>query len=82
MNEECDPTVTTLSRTTVPPLPTTLRQRTLSLARTNLTAVASPRSRNLADYAPPRSLVPSLLISAGVVFVVDACIKMVRFFWA
>lgn len=83
MSEEHDPTFTTLSRAAVPPLPATLRQRTLAIARSNL-ALGAPRPRFLvlADYAPPLALVPSLLISAGAAFVVDACIKMVRLFWA
>jgi len=39
-----------------------------------------PRSMVLVDYAPPRSLVPSLLISAAAAFVVDAFIKVARLF--
>jgi hypothetical protein len=53
------------------------------MARGNLAVGTSrPRPSALADYAPPLALVPSLLISAGAAFVVDAFIKMVRFFWA
>ncbi len=82
MSDPHDPVLMTLSRPSPPPLPAALRQRTLALARSNLPPCGRrPRSLVLADYAPPRSLVPSLLLSVAAVFVVDAFVKVVRLFW-
>jgi hypothetical protein len=79
MNESHDSTATALSQATVPPLSAALRRRTLAMARGNLRTGASHRaSRVLLDYTPPKSLVPSLLVSAGAAFLVDAAIKIAR----
>ncbi len=81
MSDEHDPTFTALARASAPPLPAALRRRTLTLARGNLPARgACPRSLAFADYAPPRALVPSLLVSASAAFVVDAFVKIARLF--
>ncbi len=81
MDEEHDPATSTLARATELPLPAELRRRTLAIARTNLAPAAVRRRPPVfAEYAPPLSLVPGLLISAGAVFVVDAFIKVVRLF--
>jgi len=81
MSDNHDPFFTMLAGASTPPLPAALGQRTLALARSNLAPRGTrPRSLVLADYAPPRSLVPALLISAAAAFVVDAFIKVARLF--
>jgi hypothetical protein len=82
MRDNFDSKDTPRSRDAVPPLPAALRQRTLAMARTNLRmGLSERRVWKLADYTPPLALVPSVLLSAGAAFVVDALIKVVRFFW-
>jgi hypothetical protein len=79
---ENDPILAELLKVETSPLSAAFRERTLAIARTNL----PPRGKRplplvFADYMPPVSLVPSLLISAAVVFVVDAFLRIARFFW-
>lgn len=82
MSESLDSQEAALSQEAVPSLPATLRRRTLAIARTNLRMGAPERRAwQLADYTPPLALVPSVLISAGAAFVVDALIKVVRILW-
>ena len=71
-----------LSRASTPPLPLALRGRALAIARTNLPPRGMrPRSLLFADYMPPLSLVPSILISAAAAFIVDVFVKAARLFW-
>lgn len=71
-----------LSRTSTPPLSASLRKRTLALARGNLAARGRhPRLLALADATPPLYLVPSLLISAAAVFILEVFLKAARHFW-
>jgi hypothetical protein len=81
MSDEPDSVLSPLARASTPALPAALRQKTLALARSNLPPRGTrPRTLLMADYAPPRSLVPSLLISAATAFVVDAVVKVARLF--
>lgn len=82
MTENRDTILAALSPASMPPLPAGLRGRTLAIARANLPPRgARPRSLVFADYMPPLSLVPSLLISVAAVFIVDVFVKAARFFW-
>ena len=72
----------TPARASMPPLPADIRKRTLAIARTNLPPRGTrPRSLVFADYMPPRSLVPSVLISVAAAFIVDVLLKAARLFW-
>jgi hypothetical protein len=82
MIESHDPILPVLSRASTPPLSAAFRERTLAIARTNLPPRGRrPRFLLFADYMPPRSLVPSLLISAAAAFIVDVFLKAARLFW-
>ena len=82
MIEERDPILAGLRESATPPLPAACRARTLAIARTNLPFPKTRhRSQALADYMPPVSLVPSLLISAAAVFVFDAFLRIAYLFW-
>jgi hypothetical protein len=82
MTENHDNIFAALSRASMPPLPADIRQRTLAIARTSLPPRGTrPRSLVFADYMPPRSLVPSLLISVAAAFIVDVFLRAARLFW-
>jgi hypothetical protein len=79
-DEPHDPVLTALRDAWLPPLPDELRGRTLALARANLPPPGPrPWSLTLADYVPSPALVPSLLLSAAVVFTIEAVAKLTRF---
>jgi hypothetical protein len=81
MIEKNDPVFAELRRSEMPPLSAPLRARALAIARTSLSARRKRSwSLGLADYRPPVALVPSLLISAGVVFVFDAILRLAHMF--
>jgi len=83
MTEKKDPIIEALLKMETPPLPIAFRERTIAIARTNLRLKQKERVSLLAfaDAVTPAPLVPSLLVSAAVVFVVDAVSTMARFLW-
>jgi hypothetical protein len=79
MNDDEESSQRLLAALPVPALPPALRQRTLALARAQL---AAPPAR---APLPLRQVLPSYatsaaLLSADVVFVADACLKIGRAF--
>jgi hypothetical protein len=82
MIDRPDAILAVLRQSEPPALPTQLRSRALAIARTNLVPPKKTRrSRRFAEYTPPPSLVPYLLISAGVVFVFDAFLRIAHVLW-
>jgi len=82
MTENHDPIFAEALRASTPPLSAALRTRTLAIARSNLPPCGTrPWSLLFADYVPPRSLVPSLLISVAAAFIVDVFVKAARLLW-
>lgn len=75
-----DDTITALLSAGTPPLSHALRVRTLAMARANLAPPARRAFlRAFAEYAVPAPLVPALLVSAAVVFAIDALGRLARF---
>lgn len=77
MIPEHDPILELLRQSQTEPLAMERRVRVLAIARTNLTPQGKERRlRRLILFLPPASLVPSLLVSAALVFVLDAFIRI------
>jgi hypothetical protein len=77
MNDDDESSERVLAALPVPALPSRLRQRTLALARAQL---ASPSAPTPLRYALLSCATSAALVSADVVFLADACLKISRAF--